>query len=87
MIITRNGIDIELTEEEMRRAYEIKDREYMIEDIESKLEEAEVWLSDELIESIADIAKSTLEHHDSYWECYWMAIEYAIEHCNDELIL
>lgn len=87
MKITRNGIEIELTPEEIRKAYEEKDREYLIEDIKCKLEEMELDVTDDKIESIADITKSTLENHDSYWECYWMSIEYAIENRNTEMIL
>lgn len=87
MKIIRDGIEIELTAEEMRKAYEIKDREYLFEDIKSKLEEMEIDVTDKEMEVIADITKSTLENHDSYWECYWLSIEYAIEHRNEQMIL
>ena len=86
MKIIRNGIEIALTTEEMRMAYEEKDREYLIEDIKNKLEDLEIDESNLDVDTIADIAKSTLENHDSYWECYWMAIEYAIEERNKEVI-
>lgn len=87
MKIIRNGIEIELTAEETRKAYEIKDREYLLEDIQSKLEEMELDVTDDEMECIADITKSTLENHDSYWECYWMSIEYAIENRHSEMTL
>ena len=79
MKITRNEIEIELTNEEIREAYEIKRKEYLIEDIRCKLEEMELEMSDDEIEDVAGITESTLGNHDSYWECYWMSVEYAIE--------
>jgi hypothetical protein len=79
MKIIRNGIEYELTWAEMRAAYEEKDREYLIEDIKCKAEEMEVELTEEKIKNAVDVVNSGLEHNDSYWESYWMTIEYVIE--------
>lgn len=83
MKITRNGIEIELTNEEIREAYEIKKKEYLIEDIRCKLEEMEIEMSEQEIEDVVGVAESTLGNHDSYWECYWMSIEYAIKNIKE----
>jgi hypothetical protein len=37
-------------------------------------------LSENDVETIARVASRGIEHNDSYWESYWMTIEYAIEH-------
>lgn len=79
MKIVRNGIEIELTNEEIREAYKIKNKEYLIEDICCKLEEMEIEMSEQEIEDVVNITESTLENHDSYWECYWLSIKYAID--------
>lgn len=78
MKIIRNGNEIELTWAEMREVYEFMKRDYLKEDIAAKAEEMEIELTDKEIDSVADIAQSGLEHNDSYWESYWMTIEYAI---------
>lgn len=79
MKIIRNGTEYELTWQEMREAYDIMRREYLKEDIESRAEEMEVDLTEEDIMRIAAKANKTLENNDSYWDSYWMSIEYAIE--------
>lgn len=38
-----------------------------------------IELTDENIYNIASDAESTIENHESIWECYWLAIESAIE--------
>lgn len=87
MKITRNGIDYELTWQEMREAYVAMRREYTKEDILSRLEEMDVDLSEEDIETVIDITEGCLDNNDSYWESYWMTIEYAINNRNTEIIL
>lgn len=78
MKIIRNGNEIELTWAEMREVYEFMKRDFIKEDITSKADEMEIELTDKEIDDIADIAQSGLEHNDSYWESYWMTIEYAV---------
>lgn len=77
MIIYRDGQSIELTREELRKAYEELDKEYKIEDIRSKLEEMEVELdiTDELLWNV----EHALGNNDGYWDSYWCTIEYVIE--------
>lgn len=87
MKIIRNGNEIELTWAEMREVYEFMKRDYIKQDIAAKSEEMEIELSDKEIDSVADIVQSGLGNNDSYWESYWMTIEYAVEHRNEEMIL
>ena len=81
MKINRNGIEIELTWQEIREAYEIMNLEYFKEDVVSRAEEMGRKLSEEDVERIAAAAKRGVDHNDSFWESYWMTIEYAIENC------
>lgn len=77
MFIFRNGQAIELTREEMRRAYDELDREYKAEDIRGKLEEMEIEadVTDELIDRV----DHALGNNDGYWDSYWCTIECVIE--------
>ena len=77
MKIIRNGIEYELTHEEMREAYDELSRYYLEEDIESRVDYRDLEQSD--IDSIARIAQKSLDNNESYWEAYWMSIEYAID--------
>lgn len=78
MKIVRNGIEIELTWAEMREIYEFMKRDYIKDDIVFKLEETGIELDDDEIENIVEIVESGLSHNDSYWESYWLTIEYAL---------
>ena len=78
MKIIRNGIEYELTNEEMRNVYSAMERRYFKEDIESQAEDMDVKLSDEDVENITNRVKKALCNNDSYWESYWMTIEYLI---------
>lgn len=82
MKLIKNGIEIELTRAEMRKIYEFMRDGYVKEDIVHKAEEMEVELTKEEIEDAVDVVNSGLEHNDSYWESYWMTVEYAIESRN-----
>lgn len=79
MKIIRNGIEYELTRSEMREAYEKMKAEYLKEDIECKAEEMEIELSDTTIDYVAGRVDKCLGNNDSYWESYWMTIEYVLE--------
>ena len=79
MKIVRNGTEYELTYEEMRKIFTTMEREYLIEDVIGKAEEMEIELSDDDINVIANKANKCLENNDSYWESYWMSIEYSIK--------
>ena len=78
MKIIRNGIEYELTSAEMREVYSKMKTEYLIEDIQSKADEMDVELSDENIKKIANSVDKALSNNDSYWESYWLTIEYVI---------
>ena len=86
MHITRNGINYELTHEEMRNIFTAMKREYFEEDIMSKAEDMEIEIPEDRINGIVNYAEKCLDNNDSYWESYWMSIEYAInEKCADML--
>lgn len=87
MKITRNGIEYELTYAEMRKIYELMRDRYIKEDTICKAEEWEIGLTENELSDIVDMVNSGLEHNDSYWESYWLTIEYAIEHRNEDMIL
>lgn len=78
MKITRNGIEYELTYQEMREIYNFMDLEYLKEDIESTAEDLEIDISEYDLNKVASKVKKTLESNDSYWESYWMSIECAL---------
>ena len=78
MTIIRNGIEIELTWQEIRNAYLLMDREYLKEDIISKANDMDIdWYNMDL-NKIVDCVHDTLDNNDSYWESYWMSIEYVL---------
>ena len=79
MKIIRNGIEYELTYQEMRSIYNFMDLEYLKADIESKAEDMEMDISEYDLNKIASKVNKTLENNDSYWESYWMSIEYVLE--------
>lgn len=87
MKLIKNGIEIELTRAEMRKIYEFMRDGYVKEDIVHKAEEMEVELTEEEIEDAVDVVNSGLEHNDSYWESYWMTVEYAIERRDEDMFL
>lgn len=92
MKIVRNGETIELTPAELTQAYREKEREYRHEDIQSKIEEmieAEDIVLDEneypdgvLDEGTLDViyerSERILNRSDLYFDCFWDAIENAI---------
>jgi hypothetical protein len=77
MKIIRNGIEYELTHDEMREAYDELSRYYLEEDVESRVDYRDLDESD--IKYIARVAQRSLDNNESYWEAYWMSIEYAID--------
>lgn len=80
MKITRNGVEYELTQEELRKAYEEKDLEYTQEDVEYKLAEMEIeGANRQQIKKIIDGFKHRLDDHDLHWDIYWSVMENIIE--------
>lgn len=79
MKIVRNGMEIELTHDELREAFEIMHTRYLREDIESRIEDMEVEFPEETICYMVQRVDKCLSNNDSYWESYWMTIENIIE--------
>lgn len=79
MKIVRNGIEYELTHDEMRKVYGAMHREYLREDIESIVNDMGIELSDKTINDMVFEAEHCLNNNDSYWESYWLTIEYVIK--------
>ena len=78
MKIVRDGKEFELTQEELRKAYEAKNMEYLKEDVASQLEEDED-LDDVDLELIAERFEDALEHNNGYWDHYWGTMGYVID--------
>lgn len=72
MKITRtiNGqeVTIELTSEEMRKAYDEIDKEYLYEDVRQWAEDSEKELDDDLIEDIVGELESNYDSDFSHWD-------------------
>lgn len=79
MKIIRDGKEIQLTDDEIFNAYKEYHHDCLKEDVLSKAEEMEVEIPDDLLNRVLYRADKTLDNNDSYWETYWMSIEYAIE--------
>ena len=77
MKIVRDGKEFELTQEELRKAYEVKNMEYLKEDVVSQLEGDED-LDDVDLELIAERFEDALGHNDGYWDHYWDTMGYVI---------
>lgn len=87
MKIYRDGKEYELTFSEMIQANEEYRLDCMIEDVRSKYEEGDydVELSEEQIEEAAMFAVNNLSKNDSYFEAYWMSVEYTLDDYIDNL--
>ena len=80
MKIRRDGIEYELTYEEMRKAYDELDEFYIIEDIKSRYEKEDMpGITYQDLQEIARRINRTLENNDSYWESYWLSVKYTVE--------
>lgn len=87
MKIIRDGKEFELTSSEMIRAYKEYELDCMIEDVRSKYEEGDygVELTEDQIEEIAMFAVNNVSKNDSYFEAYWMSVEYTLNNYIDDL--
>lgn len=81
MTIVRDGKEYELTGYELDAAYRECKHSYFVEDVKAKAEEMNIDLTGKDIDEIADIAEDGLNNNDSFWEDYWMSIEYSLEQC------
>ena len=76
MVIYRNGQEIELTEEECRCVYTYMEQQYRRDDIGGMLENMEItFLTPYDVDLILQTVENRLANHDTYWDCYWAAIE------------
>ena len=81
MKIRRDGIEYELTYEEMRRAYDELDEFYIMEDIKSRYDEDDMQgITYQDLKEMVRIINHVLENHDSYWSAYWITVECVVEH-------
>lgn len=80
MKIYRDGKEFELTFSELMSAHEEYELDCMIEDVKGQHERDgyEVELTDQQIEEVASLALHNLGKNDSYFECYWMSVEYTL---------
>jgi hypothetical protein len=87
MKIFRDGKEYELTFSEMIQAHEEYELDCMVEDVRSKYEEGEydVELSEDDISEVASFALHNLSKNDSYFEAYWMSVEYTLDNYIDNL--
>lgn len=87
MKIFRNGEEFELTFSELMSAHEEYELDCMIEDVKSLLESGtrETELSEEQICEVANNALHNLGKNDSYYEAYWMSVEYTLDDYIDNL--
>ena len=86
MKIYRDGKEYELTFSEMIQAHEEWELDCMVSDIKTLLEgREEVKLSEEEIGAVASFALHNLSKNDSYFEAYWMSVEYTLDNYIDNL--
>lgn len=87
MKIYRDGKEFELTFSEMMQAHEEYEFDCMIEDVKGQYAQGEydVDLSDKQIEAVASSALHNLGKNDSYYEAYWMTVQYTLDDYIDNL--
>jgi hypothetical protein len=87
MKIYRDGKEFELTFSEMIQANEEYKLDCMIEDVKSQYaqDEYDVELTEDQIEEVAMFAISNLSKNDSYFEAYWMSVQYTLDDYIDNL--
>ena len=78
MVIIRDGKQIKLTQEEIRKAYEDEKDALDREDVESVIDYKNIEVTDEEFARILDTYKSLRRHDESWWE----DAEYAV---NEEM--
>ena len=87
MKICRDGKEYELTFSEMIQANEEYKLDCMIEDVKEQYEnnEYDVELTESQFEEIARLALRNVGKNDSYYESYWMSVEYTLDDYIDNL--
>lgn len=87
MKIIRNGQEIELTNEELWRAYIEQEQKNFIEDVEQCMLDFALDTTNASIDkkAIANNARTYLYDNDGYFEIYWDVIKHAIEDYIEEI--
>lgn len=87
MKIYRDGKEFELTFSEMIQAYEEYKLDCMIEDVKSQYAQGEydVDLTEEQFEEVAMFTLNSVSKNDSYFEAYWMSVQYTLDDYIDNL--
>ncbi len=87
MKIYRDGKEFELTFSELIQAHEEYEFDCMVEDVKSQYEqgEYEVELTDKQFGEIASFALRAVSRNDSYFEAYWMSVNYTLDDYIDNL--
>ena len=67
-------ISIDLTSEELREVYWEQKKQYDAEDIRSRYN-----VPDDKINEAVNRFEKAIESNDSFWESYWMALEYVCD--------
>lgn len=89
MKIIRDGKEYELTFSEMIQAHEEYEFDCMVEDVKSQYDQSEydVELSEDDINTVASFALHSLHKNDSYYESYWMTVQYTLDNYIDNVFV
>lgn len=89
MKIYRDGKEYELTFSEMIQAHEEYEFDCMIEDVKNQYAQSgyDIALSEEEIGTVASFALHNLSKNDSYYESYWMTVQYTLDNYIDNLFV
>lgn len=79
MKIYRDGKEYELTFSEMIQANEEYELDCAMEDVRSLFGPETPDLSDDKVRDIASQAMHNLGKNDSYFEAYWMTVQYTLD--------
>lgn len=87
MKIIRDGKEYELTFSEMVQANEEYEFNCMVEDVRSQYEGGNygVELTEDDISAVASFALHNLSKNDSYFDAYWMSVQYTLDNYIDNL--
>ena len=92
MKIYRNGVEIELTAEEIRQAHDEYTKYCKVEDVVDKIYEMYGFNLDrnedkKLLNSIAERSEDILSKNDGYYEHFWDSVDAAINEYTESIIL
>lgn len=79
MKIFRNGEAFELTFTEIIQAHEEYELECAMDDVRSLIGPETPRLSDKQVKEIARRTLRNLNKNDSYYESYWLTVEYTLD--------